>query len=473
MSEAPTGTSASAAAAVTPADTATVPVAPPSRPSVTPGVGATPTATVTPTVAATPSAATPTGDGTTAADGVALVEQAIGYLTTFAIRPPDIAELYRTAYDGAAAALREAGRAVQVADPAFDGDAGDAARFRSAYLALAEAPPAIAQAPLAYAAIRAATERVGDCNTYFLDPAEAREQQAANAGAISYAGIGVSVRERTAPAIVAEVYPGSPAERAGLRPGDALLAVDGQSVAALPFERIGALVRGPEGTAVTLVVQRPGEQQPRTFALTRARVAVPTLVAHVIAGPGDAKVGYLKVRGLSDDAEVELRRALAGFEAQGVTAWVLDLRGTAGGRFAAMARVAALFIPAGQRVGYYVRATGRQPITGQGAAIAPQRPLAVLIGGGDGGTGEILAAALRDYGVARLFGQATPGCVSVGNAHPLADGSVVNVADQMAVSPLDRDLAGIGQAPDEAIAPDMTYATDPALDAALRWLAAR
>lgn len=404
-------------------------------------------------------------------DGVALVTQAVGLLLTYAVAPETSGVLYGAAYSGVVGTLRRAGYTVEPEAPAFINEpATDEAQFTVAYLRLAEAVGAeINQTSLAYETIHAVTDRLDECNTYLLEPPEYRQFRSGEQNSDSaYAGIGISLQS---PATIGAVYPDTPAARAGLRPGDTIVMIAGQLVTALPLDQISALLRGPAGTAVQLTIQRPGEVGTRIFGVTRASVRPPDVTSELLAGPTGRPIGYLRLATITPGVEAEVGQALATFASAGVTGWVLDLRESGGTSPEALAAVASRFIAAGQPVAYRQRAGGDpEAIATAGRTfVAPARPLAVLINGGTTGMGEVLAAALRDHGLARLFGEATAGCTSISTAYPLSDGAGLRVGVVQLTSPQHRTLAGTGQAPDETILAGLPGIEDAVLEAGVRW----
>ena len=419
--------------------------------------------------------ATPTSrPAATAEAGAALVEQAVSLLLDRYVEPLDSAALYGAAYRGAADALQAVGQAPQGQQSDFTGDPRrDTELFREAYLKLARGTGAgLDQTGLAYRAIRSATAEIDECHTNFLTPEQFRQLTAGLEGRAEYAGIGVSIRPGTRPVVVGEVFSGTPAARAGLRPGDALVAVDGTDVTALSADQIAQLVRGPAETRVMLTIRRPGEPDERRVTLTRARVAIPVLTSRLIEGPGGDKVGYVRLYSFSTGADAQLQEALERFAREGVTGWVLDLRDNGGGYIDTLAKIAGRFIAGDKPVAYQIERGGEvAPIPTQGDLFfTPQRPLAVLINAGSASSSEALAAALADYEGARLFGGTTAGCLATATTFPLADGSALQITIEKTVSPARREINRVGQPPDEAVAPNPAGPGDEVLDAALRWL---
>ncbi len=423
-------------------------------------------------------AATPTPRPTDSpASGASLITQAVGILLDRYVDPLSSADLYTAAYDTAAAEARKAGREPAGQRPAFTGDQKkDADAFRQAYQALAEpAGAGAAQTALAYGAIRGVTERIDECHTNFLDPEQYQQTTARLSGTANYAGIGVTTRTGVSPVVIGGVFPNTPAERAGLRAGDAIVAVDGTDVSTLTAEQVTPLVRGKEGTPVRLTIQRPGEPAPRDITITREVINLPVFTSEVRDGPGGTKIGYMKLYSFSTGAENNIRAALEEFERQGVTGWVFDLRDNGGGYVNTLSAIAGHFLKEGNPIAYTIERGGKEETIAveRDRYFTPQRPFAVLIDEGSASASEAFAAAAQDYGFARLFGQTTAGCLAAAVTQPLADGSAVGVTIEKVLSPKKREINRIGVQPDEAVAPDPSGASDPVLDAAARWLASQ
>lgn len=419
----------------------------------------------------------------TPAAGSALIEQAVNDVLDNYVEPVQSGMLYQTAYDGAAATLRASGLSPQAQSPTFANDRRrDASTFRTAYLALTEpAGPEINQSIVAYEAIRAIVTKIDECHTYFLDPESNRRAKAQNAGQENYTGIGVLINAALKPATIIRVYKGSPAEKAGLREGDAIIVVDGVDVSDMPVDQVSPLVRGPEGTQVRLTIRRPGNPAPFDLTITRASIQIPVFEQAIRTGPNGEKIGYMALSsfsatttrtGVGDGVEKDIQAALEGFEKAGVQYWVLDLRNNPGGYVETLRRVASRFIRNGQPVAYYVQENGKEQAinTDRNAYFSPQRPFAVLINGGSGSSSEAFAAAAQDYRFARVLGQTSSGCLAAGRSFDLADGSAINITVEKVVSPQKRAINQVGVKPDQEIPLDPTRTDDPVMQAAVAWL---
>jgi carboxyl-terminal processing protease len=438
-------------------------------------------ATAKPSTVGTPAAGAPsshpgtaTVPNTTPAAGEALVDQAVGYLLDYYVDELDSNTLYQTAYSGTVAALNGFGKTVQAQTLNFGSDRkAQAAAFKTAYLALANGNGAdVNQTALAYAAIRAMTTQIDECHTAFLDPEQLQSVTAGLAGTNTYGGIGVSIRTQSRPVTIGGIFPNTPAARSGLRTGDAIIAVDGVDVSDLPADSISPLVRGQEGTQVRLTVQRAGEAAPLEFTITRAQIQVPVFYSDVQNGPNGEKVGYMKLYSFSTDVDKQVREALETFEGEKVQYWVLDLRDNGGGYIDVLSRINSLFVRNGEPVAYRIVRGGAEETIDTDPALTfdVQRPLAILINGGSASASEALASSAYDNGFAHLFGQKTSGCLAGATNYKLADDSALQITIWKIVSPQRREINRVGQVPNEEVGPDPTGATDPVLDAAIKWL---
>jgi C-terminal peptidase prc len=416
--------------------------------------------------------ATPLVRDPRARDGAALIIRALTLLRIDSAAPRGSAELYGTAYAGTVAELRRRGGTPRDAPLALTNDAAtDEAIFTAAYLTLAGAlDPGDDQAGLAYAAIRAVTARLDECNTYLLTPAEAQQRRitaAQQAG--GYGGIGVNLRADAAGATIAIVYPDTPAARAALQPDDRIVAIDRTPLAGSTAEQIGTLLRGPQGSTTMLTIVRVGETATRTIAVTREGIQPPALTSRFVTTADGHAVGVIHLAALTNGAAGELDRALADFAANDVSEWVLDLRGSTGDSPEALVAFAAPILGGGATVAYQVReGTTMALATAPNPTSTPHTPRAVLIDGGTTGMAEALAATLTDNVGTLTIGEATAGCVSLRETRLLPDGAVLSLGVAQLQTPGGRDLARTGQRPKETVLSDPTGTTDPPLLAALR-----
>ena len=275
---------------------------------------------------------------------------------------------------------------------------------------------------LIYGAAEGLVEALGDTgHSRFLDPEAAREFEEAMSGELT--GIGVELDIPVDRPIVVAPIDGSPADEAGILPGDVILEVDGRSTRDLTIEELADLIRGDAGTAVTLRLQHAGEESTFEVTLTRRLIVLRPVTWRML--PDD--VAHVRLSEFSEGAGDALRQALSAARATGAMSVVLDLRGNPGGLVDEALAVAAEFMPEGSVLFQQEDRDGtRSPMTTVGNdGMALDLPLAVLVDEYSASAAEIVAGALRDNGRAELIGETTYGTGTVLIPFELEDRSVV------------------------------------------------
>jgi carboxyl-terminal processing protease len=300
---------------------------------------------------------------------------------------------------------------------------------------------------LTYGAIRGMIEALGDTgHSVFLTPEELQAEQNALDGSV--VGIGVLLGERDGDVIVVSVVPDSPAQRAGVRAGDAIVAVEGASVSGLRPDQIAARVRGDEGSTVDLTVSRPPGDELVEFTITRERIRIPA--ASWIMLPGTA-IGLLRLAQFSAGSADELREARDEAIAAGAESFILDLRGNPGGYVDQAVQAASQFLADGT---VYIRqlADGeRIPVPVNEDVPDTDVPLVVLVDENTASSAEIMAGALQDNERAPIIGTRTFGTGTVLLQFPLADGSSLRLAIERWLTPEGELIFGEGIAPTEVV----------------------
>jgi carboxyl-terminal processing protease len=347
----------------------------------------------------------------------------------------------------------------------------DLATFRSRLVTYLESGAAFPDDFVAaHAAVAGMARSVDERHTYFLTPDQYRERREWASGTVVYGGIGVHF---TAPGLlVTEVEEASPAERAGVEPGDMILQVGTESVAELPPRVALDRLRGPVGSVAELMVRARHDGPTRSVSLVREQVHVDTVVGRRI---GD--IGYIRVRGFPEPSLVDdFNGLLTTFVDADVRGLIVDLRGNVGGRLDLGTRLLADFLPAGTPVFNLVdRDGGSQPRVVGDDGIRWERPVVVLIDDRTESMGEIFAAALHEQRVATLVGTTTNGDVAGGLLYPLADGSALDVTVYEITGADGVILNRVGVAPDVLVSGTRAtseHGEDPVLQRALEVLAA-
>lgn len=261
-----------------------------------------------------------------------------------------------------------------------------------------------------------------------------------------YTGVGLDISLEEGEVRVVAPLDGTPAQRAGILPGDVVVSVDDVPVDRQDTEATVNRMRGQPGTLVTLDVMRDGAQDPLRFALTRSQIHVKTVRAEYL---GDG-YGYIRLTGFADSTGEELEEAARVIRGQpGLKGVVLDLRNNPGGVLDAAIEVADAFLERG----LIVRGKGRvrdarfEEYANPGD-IFQGIEVAVLVNGGSASASEIVAGALKDHHRARLVGEQTFGKGSVQTVMPLSDGRALKLTTSHYFTPSGRSINGTGIKPD-------------------------
>jgi carboxyl-terminal processing protease len=421
-----------------------------------------------------PVAAPQAGSSAQTATTLKPVEEAYVLLLRRYALPLEPADLANAAQDGMVAALKEAGVASPA--PGLSVPGNDPQQqwmaLRQRYLALAATYGDVLPAnELAYAAIRGMTASVDDAHTNFISPTQFDEEQRWERGEVHYGGIGARMRGPI-PTVV-EVFDDAPAQRAGLRPGDVLVAVNGQTTTDMRLDEVINLVRGPEGTPVVLSVQRAASDRVDELTLVRASIAMPFVQARRL--PGD--VGYVQLRGFPEPSVIAgVENAIVQQQREGVRGIIFDLRGNGGGRLDVGSRLLARFVPDGPIYQSVDRQGNEETANVRDAHPILTVPLVVLIDEGTASMGEVFAAAIQEHHIGRLVGTTTAGAVAASVFVPLSDGSALQLSVEQVYSGGGALLDRVGVHPDDEVELDLDelrQGRDAQLERALDYLRAQ
>jgi carboxyl-terminal processing protease len=284
-----------------------------------------------------------------------------------------------------------------------------------------------------------------------------------------FSGIGLTVTGVKQGLRVASVFKGSPAARAGIEVGETIVSVDGRSLAGLDSDAATALIKGPEGTEVTVGV-RDGEDRTRQERLLRAQISVPVVSSKLESANGE-KLGYARLAAFSEGAHGALRGAVRRLQEKGVEGLVLDLRGNGGGLLEEAVLTASIFLPEGETVvSTDSRSQGRAVYEAKGGKL-PSLPIVVLIDGNTASAAEILTAALADDAGAKVVGTRSYGKGVFQQEIDLSNGGALKLTVGEYFTPDGTNLAGKGVQPDVAARDLPGTSRDEALDRALDALA--
>ncbi len=272
---------------------------------------------------------------------------------------------------------------------------------------------------LSEGAIRGMLAALEDPHASYLSAEQHSREQEGYRG--YFEGIGAQVTLTEAGLTVIAPIPGAPAEEAGIRAGDLILAVDGENIDGLTLIESVNLIRGPGGTEVTLLVRHVGEFEDVSITVTRGRIPIESTAFRMLEGG----IGHLWVYSFSNTTEDEVRRALDELEAADGRGLILDLRNNPGGLLASVISVTDLFLDSGTIL-YEIDAEGdRSDYEAARRGPATDVPLVVIVNQFSASASEIMAGAIQTSGRATVVGTSTFGKGSVNIARELSDGSAI------------------------------------------------
>ncbi len=257
--------------------------------------------------------------------------------------------------------------------------------------------------------------RVLDPHSNFFDPksyAALREEQRGK-----YYGVGMQVGPRNNKVIVIAPFAGAPAYRAGIRPGDVIIAVDGKQTDNMSTSDVAELLKGPKGTSVKITVLREGSDKPLDFNVIRDEIPRYSVDVHFLIRPG---VGYIHVSGFQETTEKEVRDALG--ELGDIHGLILDLRQNPGGLLSEGVGVADQFLKKGQViVSHHGRASAEKVYKATHGNGGKDYPIVVLVNRGTASAAEIVAGAIQDHDRGLIVGETTFGKGLVQTVYPLSE----------------------------------------------------
>jgi len=307
---------------------------------------------------------------------------------------------------------------------------------------------------MTYGAISGMVDSLGDtAHSRFLTPEMVKQERNMTRGELE--GIGAELQMKNNQIVIVTPMDDSPAQRAGLRPGDIILKVNGEDVGGLPLEQVVPRILGPPGTSVRLTILNPSSGRTSEIAIIRARVLIRSVTWHRLPG---TSVVHFRIASFSKGVSKDVRKALTDIEQNGTTGIILDLRNNPGGLFDQAVSTASQFLASGNVV-LERNAIGKiRPIPVEPGGLALTLPLVALINAGTASGAEIVAGALKDANRAALVGEKTFGTGTVLQEFPLTDGSALMLAIEEWLTPEGHVIWHRGITPNVVVSlpPDVT-----------------
>ena len=319
---------------------------------------------------------------------------------------------------------------------------------------------------IATKSLSAAVEALGDPFSRYISPEDKAEFDASTSG--RFEGVGMNVREVPRGLKIIDVFDGGPAKKAGLRPGDLIVAVTGQSLKGASSEDSTTQIKGPAGTMVELRIVSDGKR--RTEDVERAAISVPVSERRMETEDGE-QIGYVTLSQFTAGAHGAVRENVDALLDKGAEALVLDLRHNGGGLLEEGVLVASIFIPDGLFVSTRGRNRSTRRFNASGQSIDTGIPVVVLVDGSTASASEIVTGALQDRDRATVVGTRTYGKGVFQEIEDLPNGGALDITVGEYFTPDGRNLGPRdgkrGLTPDVKARDDLETRPDEALEKAL------
>ena len=330
-------------------------------------------------------------------------------------------------------------------------------------------PSALNTDKMLYGAISGLVEGIGDPYSMFMTPKENTDFRESLDGILQ--GIGAELMQREGSIVIVAPLRGSPAEKAGLQPGDIILSVNGESPGNSLTDAVKK-IRGPKGSQVTLLIAREGTPEPFEVTITRDEITVPS-VESAIRETDEGSVLVITVNQFGDQTVTEVESMLNDYDDGNLLGIIIDVRYNGGGYLDRAVELVSLFLAEGKVVSVERRDGDAVEHFASGRPVDTDTPIVVLINEGTASASEIFAGALQDHDRATIIGKQSFGKGTVQEIYDLQDGASVRITVAHWITPGGRNLSKEGVTPDIEVkrAPDdAEEGADPQMDAAIKYL---
>jgi carboxyl-terminal processing protease len=294
---------------------------------------------------------------------------------------------------------------------------------------------------LSQGAIRGMVQSLNDPYSMFVDADSYKMETSTFRG--KYEGIGAYISTKDRLLVIVAPIVGSPAEEAGLLPGDIILKIDDADATNMDSTQAALKIQGPGGTSVRLLIARDGTKEPFEKTIVRREINIASVSSEI-----KDTIAYIRIVQFTQNTATDLIKYLKDAKSQNIKGIVLDLRNNPGGLLDVAIDVASQFLPSGTVVDIVDRNGNHEKIPVRPGGIATNIPMVVLVNEGSASASEVLCGPLQDYARAKLIGKKTFGKGCVQTVMRMSDGSALHVTTMLFYTPLDRPINGVGLTPD-------------------------
>jgi len=294
-----------------------------------------------------------------------------------------------------------------------------------------------------------------DPHSSYMPPEAFKEMQIDTKGEFSGLGIQIGVKDKML-TVIAPIED-TPAYRAGIKAGDTIIKIEGESTKDITLQDAVTKLRGPKGTPVTITVFREGWEKPKDFTIVREVIQIKSVKSKTL----EDNIGYVKLTQFQQRTSDDLENALESLEKDKINSLILDLRNNPGGLLNGAVDVTSQFLPEGKLVVYIKGRSGEQQDFNTSSTKNIDYPMIVLVNEGSASASEIVAGALQDWGRAVILGTQTFGKGSVQTVIPLSDGSALRLTTARYYTPKGRSIQTTGITPDIVVKSEATVNGKP------------
>ncbi|MEH7075737.1 S41 family peptidase [Neobacillus drentensis] len=340
-----------------------------------------------------------------------------------------------------------------------EGNTSDLEKVEQAYdLILSRYVEKVDQDKLVEGAIQGMLSVLKDPYSVYMDKETAK--QFTQTLESSFEGIGAEVGMVDGKIVIVSPFKNSPAEKAGIKPNDQILKVDGKSIEGLDLNKATLKIRGKKGTKVELLIARKGLKDPLAIDVTRDEIPLETVHASIKKHDGK-KIGYIEITSFSEDTARDFEKELTALENDDIKGLIIDVRGNPGGLLDSVGEILKEFVPKNKPYVQIQQRDGKKKRYFSSLSRTKDYPVTVLVNKGSASASEILAGSLQEAVGYQLVGETTFGKGTVQQAVPMGDGSNIKLTLFKWLTPDGHWIHKKGIKPDVAIKQPAIFATHP------------
>lgn len=290
-------------------------------------------------------------------------------------------------------------------------------------------------------AIKGMANSLKDPYTIYMTKEEYESYNEHNSG--EYVGIGVHIGIKDSKVEVVKPMENSPAKKAGIKPEDIIVEIDGQEIKG-DIEKASKLIKGKKGEAVNLVIESKDSKEKKNVKVIRDEIKTEDVIVEMLSN----NIGYIQITGFNEGVTDKLKKGINSLKEKGMKGLILDLRGNPGGYLHEAIGVASQFIKKGETITYTINKYDKKEVKESKGGVAEGMPLVTLIDGGSASASEVVTGALRDYKVATIVGENSFGKGIVQAPIEFSDGSALKVTISKYYTPNGENIHKKGIKPD-------------------------